>query len=249
MTYTDIKNYFETIAAAHRDIMDFREGDADEILEAERSKINYPCLWMETPDVSPEGDTDSYEFRWNGAYTILINSKTGNKDRVDYNLERAFLIASQILVRLRNDMMSGIFYRCSMSGASMERIFTINNDNDQGFRCQYSILAPPPRKCLDTSVWNESYELNTYPAFSYSRDGGNNIIIAQVTTLGAGWVLSERYFQEGTEVAYGSIDNSKEVYYEQSWVYNDNYKYASAYIRPSDASGVSLPLRYNPFFT
>ena len=152
MTYETFTQYLHDLGASHVDIQDVVMGDYEDIISKERTTLRYPCLWIETPSVSYEGDEDALREIYEGSLVVLQNGSNMDIDIQKANLNQTFLIARDILFRfcLRDNLMP-------IRGARLDAIATLGNDNDQGWRFGFRLdmLFDEDDVCFDDSQWNE----------------------------------------------------------------------------------------------
>lgn len=166
MNYQDLISYFRLLAAGHQDIRSFVCGDDEAILKLEKDQIKYPCLVLEVPTAKPIGDMDSHQVTWNIAYTVLINATDGNTGQQEANLVLSFNISLSILLKLKADAGEGLFRSLNIAATRSERVYSLHNDNDQGWRTETSITARPPRYCIDESNWDSTISYLLLPSFN-----------------------------------------------------------------------------------
>lgn len=153
MTYGSFTSYLKSLGESHLSIMAVIMGDYDDIISLERSTIEYPALWIETPSVTYTGDNDAAREIYTGAMTVLINGY-GDRDIQKQNLDDAFVIARDLLFKLC--LVDGLM---DIRGRRLDAIETLGNDNDQGWRFEYDIEQPfdgDDDVCYDPDRWDDA---------------------------------------------------------------------------------------------
>jgi len=246
----ELISYFEQLATDHVWINDFVHGDFDEILAEERSNIQYPALWMETPEIPMDGDSDSYTQQYEGSFVIYHAAPPDHQERRKSNLERCFLIARDVILRLMNDQENDL-YDFSIDSIRMEPVISYNNDNAQGWRVNY-ILKHQGFECYDADRWTSVFPAGTFARFTFEEDRTNMVFDANCDTPTSGFTYNWIYYIDDMETQY--TDDGKQLVVVGAWdrlyvelrlEYNGSYKVASTYLT-SKKSGTSVPFAYNP---
>jgi hypothetical protein len=152
MNYEGFIDYIKDLGDAHADIQSIVIADYDDIITRERTDLQYPCLWIETPTVRYRGDNDSVREIYEGALVILQNGSNLDPDIVASNLKETFIIAREFLFRIalyENKM--------SITNKELSAIATLGNDNDQGWRLSFDIEQPfdTDDVCIDPTRWTD----------------------------------------------------------------------------------------------
>jgi hypothetical protein len=255
----ELTAYFQALVHAHAMLNSFFEGNYDDILAAERSTMQYPLLWLESPEVTIPDDEDGFNLQFNSAFVILFNSPTDDLIRTKTQMEIAFRISLDVLFRLLEDSGSDVF-DFTIKNITMDPVSTLNNDNDHGWRVQFSIFATP-EGCGNNNVWSESYPFTEFARFELtdhdstqmtfeteSIDDGEQLYVISwyVMHVIAGEITTETYGEE-SEIAVPLGKNWQQSYVELKLDYGDYQKYASMYILAQPIVGTkSVPFQYNP---
>ncbi|MBK9391964.1 MAG: hypothetical protein IPN68_17900 [Bacteroidetes bacterium] len=256
----EIRAYFELIAEENNAIRQFYYGDYDDILGAERVRMEYPLLWLEDMEVRPNSE-DSTNLIYDFSFVVLQNSPPEQKERVLYNHESTFRIAMQILSRLKKDIHEELI-DMSLDDVTMDPVNTIGNDNDQGWRVTLRISAYTTL-CYNADEWAGDYPTGAIARFkatrSLAQDGdGNQVYVIAAENLSVPddndfswrWVYkidAGEYEETGDEILMVA-DEFSVLYIElQIWNESDERKiYASAVMRAGESEVRSYPFRYNP---
>jgi len=134
MTYSTFTQYLRDLGESHTLINTVIMGDYEDIISKERSTIDYPALWIETPSVIYEGDDDAVKEIYEGSVVVLQNGSYLDPDIQKCNLDETFAIARELLFRmtLKDNLMP-------LRGARLDAIATLGNDNDQGWRFSFRL--------------------------------------------------------------------------------------------------------------
>ena len=144
--------YFRTVAEEHTGIADFVFGDSQRILSREIAEIQYPCLWLEVPDISPfSGDTD-LRLRFDGGLMIL-QATPQDFEQEDAALNSTFLISIAVLQRMMNDAEAGLF-DFNPRTAVLQAKPPFSGDNDHGWHLDFD-LSISASDCLTDEDWEE----------------------------------------------------------------------------------------------
>lgn len=157
MNYGDFITYLKDLGNSHVDIKAIVIGDYEDIISRERTDIQYPCLWIETPSVRYDGDNDSVKEIYEGAIVILHNGSNIDPQVVAANLASTFLIARDFLFRisLYDNLMS-------ITRRRLDAIATLGNDNDQGWRFSFEIEQGfVGVQCVDPDQWSDLSEIDS----------------------------------------------------------------------------------------
>jgi len=243
----ELRAYMELLSTEHKLIKDFFYGDYEDILEAERSTIEYPCLWLEDMEINPQGE-DSLVIIYDFSFVILANSRVDDKDRKMYNQESTFRIANDILSRINKDAEDDKL-DFEIAQAVLDPINTIGNDDDQGWRVSVKIESKYSL-CYNADIWHNNFPQAAIPRFKYINDG-NGHIVCENESEPDGWTVAWKTIRDGVEGSDTgdtiSIDDGfNSLYIEMSITMDStNYLRASAYLT-SAQSGLSVPFIYNP---
>lgn len=242
--------YFESLAADHIDINDFINGDFEEILASERSKINYPALWVETPEIPMEGSFDSFTQRFEGSFTVFMASAPDMEDKKRSNSERSFLIARDIIFKMMQDKSLGI-YDFEISSIRLEPVISYNNDNEQGWRVDY-IIQHQPAECYNSNRWSSIFPEGSFARFTFEPSGSDMVFTNTSDQSGSGFTIDWIYYIDDMTTEHTGSGNQltisdafNHLYVEMRLNYGGATKLASIYLK-SSGSGSSIPFSYNP---
>ena len=166
-TLAELNAYLFNIGEQHPDINEVIIGDSEQILAIDRSKINYPCLWIETPSVNWHfGNNPDRNYQL--FFVVLENTAIDNWAHQQHILDRCLTITEHILAIFQSDHEVGNI-RLDRPSADSSPILGYGHDNDYGWRTQLSVkglLSSCPAACHAVGDC-APYEL---AAFSYSNN-------------------------------------------------------------------------------
>lgn len=183
MTYLEHIDYLKQLGAAHKDIRSVIVGDYQDIIDKERSSIDYPCLWIESPESQFVGDNDSFEEVKSGSFVVLQNGDPKDEAKRQYNLEQTYRIARSVALRLLRDYG---YMRFEIKNRRLVMIDSIYNDADQGWRFsfdQHSVLSDST--CYDATEWDETVRPTDMLRFTLVISG--TTAVATVNNMPAGY--------------------------------------------------------------
>jgi hypothetical protein len=246
-TLADIHTYFRQLAESSTDIKYFIVGDSEQILSEDRSRLDYPLLWLETPSVNWNiqnvGEREYVLF-----FTILVNTKPETWHHQQYILHRTLEITNRIISKLRSDHQDEVL----KIGLRMQSdpILGFGNDFDHGWRTRMSIMAPMS-KC-EPCHFISSCPVGAMAAFKWENitDGSfSNLFITNTSNYAeaTGWTTTWHWKIDG-----GAEQTSNDVpgpdlgtgSYMLLWLTiekDDCSLVASAYITNSVSCGESVP--------
>lgn len=255
--YADFIHYFRQLAAAHTDIKAFFVGNSDRILSAERSTIEYPVLWLEDPDVTVS-DNGGLFVRYESSFVILCNAKLDDWQQQDYNLDKTYQIALEIIRKLKYDAEEGdCLFDLLLGSIRIQRIHTLTHDNDWGWRVDFAIQETEAA-CIDACKWGvDSCPIGAKAAFSWNNqtagDFTNLIITNESEPEFHAWsYLWTWHFDE--EAVQTSTEEVPVISGTGKWLYirllitdsNQCEREATAYFCNEKNCGRSVPYCYLP---
>ena len=131
-TYAELTEYFRRIAEDHPDINYFIVGDDDKILSLDRSKIDYPVLWLEKPDVNWSMVNDLRR-SYNVSFVVLENAAIDDWEKEDKIYNNLLNITGNILQWMQEDKQENII-DVDLVNVNSNPVNTYGHDNDNGWR-------------------------------------------------------------------------------------------------------------------
>lgn len=135
--YKEFVDYFRGLAEAHTTIADFVVGGSERILNRELSRITYPVMWLEHPDISPyyKGGANA---RFIGAFAILYNAPADDWEKEEADLDASLAICFSIINKMVEDAEEGRFH-LDMDDIEINHKGRWSGDNDWGWRVGFAI--------------------------------------------------------------------------------------------------------------
>lgn len=153
-TLTYFIDYFRNIAAKHVDVKDFVHGASGDILAKTRSSLQYPCLWLETPNLQfHDNDTLQLTADRIGAFVVLWNAPNKTPEQIDVIWADCEQIVYDVLGRMVRDRKQRKF-QFSLNGTSAEAISQMFTDKDFGWRVEFKMGKEVPI-CFDATKWKD----------------------------------------------------------------------------------------------
>jgi hypothetical protein len=157
-SFVTYKNYFKDLSDKNKAIAFFVMGDSERIIGMQRSKISYPCLWLESPDISvKDNKSDNVQGDFRGAFNIISHAKTDDYEAQDSAMETNFQIASEVISRMVKDRRGrepdSPMFNLDLSSIVMLPINSMMIDNDFGWRVEF-LINNNLNFCYDSTKWN-----------------------------------------------------------------------------------------------
>jgi hypothetical protein len=144
-TYESYKAYFQQLADEHIDINSFIFGGGIRIASRRNSSIEYPALWLATPDVVKKPN-DLQQF---STLIMILKGVPPDFDEEDLANEEMKVIADDIILRLRHDAQQGMF-NFGRTDTVLQPKFRQGSDNDTGWAIDFDITLGDDA-CYDPS--------------------------------------------------------------------------------------------------
>lgn len=144
---------FAQIAEEHAQINHFICGNYDDLITESRSKIKYPCLMLEYPDIVFKDNGADYRYRtFESAFVILSNNQKRTKEERLKILDELADIAESVIARLHHESTHFHKFQYEIQNTQLEQIEPIGQDNDMGWRCNVVISRIKPL-FFDNQLW------------------------------------------------------------------------------------------------
>jgi len=250
----DIEAYFERLADNHPDIMDFVVGDSEHILSRDRSSLEYPCLWLESPNVNWDFGTKrsmDYEF----SISILENVPDDAWRREQYLKHKLLLITGHILHQINQDAEAGIIL---LTGKRAKSMFLprMGNDNSILWRTDL-VFSTPLSWCAPTCKLPDACPAGTLAMFKWENSITGGFTGLSVTNLSKPtdemwdyeweWQIDDGAPQSSTSETPAISGAGDWIYISLKITGEDEscVRYASAYFNHLKNCGVSVPYLIN----
>lgn len=152
MLYSTLIDYFKAVGNAVPEIKQHYHGDAEEIMNFQTTKLDYPVLWTETPDFRLNGDMDSKVLVYTGNISLLDQTQSRDKSTIQEKLKATQEIALKLLFQLEKDAENNTHYY-SMTSTNLVAIDPSMVDGAVGWRLDYVITTFP-----DFTAYCEGYQ-------------------------------------------------------------------------------------------
>lgn len=136
MTYSEYREYWQTIATSHKDILDFAFCDSAETIAQSLSNKKSPCLWVDAPDINWGDNNQSGLHRRYVSDIVICKSVQLDNQKTKYEaIEFLLEILFEIVRKLKED------YEYNRIGfMRIESDFTeVQTDNFVGWRVEIAI--------------------------------------------------------------------------------------------------------------
>jgi len=160
--FSDLIQYFRTLAAQHVDIghsttdKHFYRFELDEVL-AGLKKVNYPALILEGYRYSlTDKQSDNVLKERSGAFMLLGHlNDVGDYDAMHQLWDNLEMICDDIIVRIKSDKRNPAAKAIRDFDLGSVNVALIANENDKnyGIRCTFTITSPLPTD-VNPEKWN-----------------------------------------------------------------------------------------------
>lgn len=152
-SFSSLIAYFQNLASSHVDINDFVHGPSRRILEKNRSSLNYPVLWLETPGVDFwDNGANWMDGTRSSAFLILKHADPNDFDAQDTVYAETEEMALQVLAKMIKDHKAKTF-RFDLNSCSMRAVSTLHVNTEFGWRVEFD-LENTVKICYDQTKWN-----------------------------------------------------------------------------------------------
>jgi hypothetical protein len=184
-SYAEIITYLSRLGELHPRIGTIVVGDSEQVLSVDRSKVQYPLLWIETPSVSWQfSENTKKQFDIN--IVVLSNAPTDAYQHQQYILHLTLDITEQIIAKLKHDHENNII-RLERFTATADPVLGYAHDHEFGWRTGL-VLRATASPCATACVWVDACPVGALAAFTWvnSSLGNFNNIVFTDTSLPAG---------------------------------------------------------------
>ena len=166
-TYSEYMAYFRDLADANPDINGFVSGDSLRILSQDRSSLEYPVLWVESPQVNWVFQNGLLKQVFQGAFVVLQNAELEHWQQEDFVMDKCCKITSDLIRKVKLDAEAGLFY-LELNQFGSNPIQTYGHDNDHGWRTEISIFTNDGY-CVDECKDQSFCPVGTLARFEYNN--------------------------------------------------------------------------------
>lgn len=243
----ELETYFHGLQESHAELKYFVAGDSHKITTVDRSSVEYPLLWMETPEVDWTL-SDKYQRVYRVAFIVLGNVPPDNWRRERLVKSLLLDIVSTLLRWIQQDKEAGLLDYESLSARS-QPVFPWGHDNEIGWRTELDFRVPIsycPEPCKQQSFC----PAGTLAKFSWdnSMEGDfTNLAIVNLTTPDEDWEFEWTWYIND-QPPETSTDETPVVNAAGDYILmilkitlDDCTKYASAFFTNTVNCGQSVP--------
>ena len=138
-TFIQFKEYFKGFKDT-LGIKDFVFGDSTRILNAQNSVLDYPVLWLHTPDIKPY-ESGGRKNRFTSDFLILKAAAVDDYDQQESNFNDCLEIVWKVLRKMERDAETGIF-DFDIDSADIQPKSAMSADNMNGWFVTFSMSTP-----------------------------------------------------------------------------------------------------------
>lgn len=140
-TYAELVAYFEALPDTITELKGATVGNDEALLEQQNTRIKYPHLWVESPEVVFSNKNASSVKRFDLALAVISNEPRRSAKDANTKLSEMLTLAEQVYEQLLTDSDAGLFDLIEKENdASSIRQWSA--DNCWGWRLEVSIEMP-----------------------------------------------------------------------------------------------------------
>lgn len=138
---TELVAYFQGLVDWHPDLVEFHYGDSERIQSADRTRINYPILWLETPDIQYRFRSD-FDKHYKCFFVLLANTREDDWQGQDELKHQLATVMDHLILKIHEDKGQGILIP-DLSSLTADYIFPrFGTDHCVGWRMTIDIRVP-----------------------------------------------------------------------------------------------------------
>jgi len=236
-TYDQLVAYWKAIPTVVSDLKGATVGNDEAIEDLQNTRINYPHLWVETPDIRFVGTDVNPATRFQFNIAVIINEGYRKADEANKKLSQALTILQSVWARLLQDGDEGLFDLILQDGEG-DAIIAWSPDNDFGWRLQV-VLEIPRMECsvvpyvpIDTGLAEEETTHTAATTFTYNVPAGKMLKAIYVKSD------ADMTFRVGTSAGGDQLIQSASTQANQYALLGENFLYAES-ITPIYFSGLA----------
>lgn len=248
-TYSEYMAYFRSLYEANPDIKDFVSGDSNRILSQDRSKLDYPVLWVESPEINWAFQNGVFKQIFQGAFVVLKNAQSEYWQQEDFAMDQTAKITAELIKQMRNDAENGIISMDSTRFNS-NPILTYGHDNDHGWRTEVSI-GSNDGYCVDDCKDQSLCPAGTLAKFEWQNDTAGDFTSLSIInktlpedntfTFEWTWQFDENPEQTFTGLTPAITGSGNYLLIKMKATEGACVRYASIFINNSKNCGQSVP--------
>ena len=134
-TYSELVTYFEAMPTVVTDLKSAIVGDDEEILNMQNSRVRYPVLWVETPEVvfAGLGDADRVK-RFRFSLAVVENDAIKSNEKANAKLSDTLAVLEQVYARIIADADDPGNFTLVYKDEALDPIRRWSGDNGYGWR-------------------------------------------------------------------------------------------------------------------
>lgn len=137
-TYSSFQNYFKSYKLKFS-IQEVVCGDSARILNLQNSAIEYPCLWLHTPDIKPF-ESGGRKNRFTSDLLILNTAPADDYEQQEQNFQDCLEIVWKVLRQMERDADDGLF-EFDIASVDIQPKAYLTADNCNGWFVSFSLAA------------------------------------------------------------------------------------------------------------
>jgi hypothetical protein len=236
-TYDQLVAYWKAIPTVVSDLKGATVGNDEAIEDLQNTRITYPHLWVETPDIRFVGSDVNPATRFQFSICVITNEGYRKPEEANKKLSQTLTILQSVWARLLVDGDNGLFDLILQDGEG-DAIIAWSADNDYGWRLQVTIDLPRyecavvPYVPIETGLAEEETASVAGTTFTYNVPAGKLLKAIYVKSDAA------MTFRIGTTAGGDDLVQSASTAANQYALLGDNFLYAET-ITPIYFSGLA----------
>lgn len=201
MTYADIIEYVTLLQKSTRTLKETYVGDYDTIYDVTNNpdELQLPALWVESPEMTPVGNADSTQDRWNIDLIVLYKGTPQNKHTNQYQQEMSYRTARMILSRIIHDAGMGLI-RADIINKTISPIDPLSADWLVGWKISLTMDTRNALGCYDPTDWDHT--VGVYDSIHFVvHQAINDLIIVPTVINDPAWSYQWLYSQDNAPLA------------------------------------------------
>lgn len=146
-TYQEIVDYLNTLPDHIAGLRGVTVGADEEIFEAQNTRIKYPHLWVETPEVRFTGSDTNPEIQFRFSMVVVTNENKRTQAEANAALSRTLKLMEKIWAKLLNDA-DGDEFDLVVADSDALPVRQWSSDNCYGWRIEPVTFVLPRLECL-----------------------------------------------------------------------------------------------------
>jgi len=140
-SFQELKEYVETLATEHVAVRDFVYGESSRIISRQKSRINYPVVWLLPVEAAPVGGGENARYRYEFTILILTNAAIDDWAKEDNNMYLLEEVAKDFIARLHSDSRENRLFDFELKNTRLDPKHKFSGDNDHGWVIEGSLIT------------------------------------------------------------------------------------------------------------